>query len=146
MVKVARAAETVCADSINTPLLGKKKMRPSWTGIFAWNDGNSPMKRAVVAILLLMGSIASAAETADTIFINGNVYTVNEKKPRPESIAGSRDRIVFVGSNANAQKLRTDKTRIIDLAGKTVTPGFTDSHCHIFGIGEREMILNFGGT
>src|SRR5207253_9613279 len=41
---------------------------------------------------------------------------------------------------------RGDKTRIVDLAGKTVTPGFTDSHCHIFGIGEREMTLNLEGT
>ena len=32
------------------------------------------------------------------------------------------------------------------LAGKTVTPGFTDSHCHIFEIGEREMTLNLEGT
>src|SRR5438045_4597807 len=146
MVKVARAAETVCADAINTPLLGKKNFRPSRTGVFAWNDGNSPMMRAVAAILLLVGSIASAAETTDTIFINGNVYTVNEKQPHAEAIAVSRDRIVFVGSNADAQKLRSDKTRIIDLAGKTVTPGFTDSHCHIFGIGEREMRLNLEGT
>jgi predicted amidohydrolase YtcJ len=93
-----------------------------------------------------MGSVASAVETADTIFINGNVYTVNEKQPHAEAIAVSGDRIAFVGSNADAQKLRSDKTRIIDLAGKTVTPGFTDSHCHIFGIGEREMTLNLEGT
>ena len=104
------------------------------------------MMRAVAAILLLMGSIASAAETADTIFINGNVYTVNEKQPHAEAIAVKGDRIVFVGSNADAQKLRSDKTRIIDLTGKTVTPGFTDSHCHIFGIGEREMTFNLEGT
>ena len=44
------------------------------------------------------------------------------------------------------KNLRSDETRIIDLAGKTVTPGFTDSHCHIFGIGEREMTLNLEGT
>src|SRR5207245_6377695 len=36
--------------------------------------------------------------------------------------------------------------RRIDFAGKTVFPGFTDSHCHIFGIGEREMRLNLEGT
>ncbi|HKS31676.1 MAG TPA: amidohydrolase [Chthoniobacterales bacterium] len=102
--------------------------------------------RAVAAILILICSIASAAETADTIFINGNVYTVNEKQPRAGAIAVSGDRIIYVGSNADAQKFRSDKTRIIDLAGKTVTPGFTDSHCHIFGIGEREMRLNLEGT
>jgi predicted amidohydrolase YtcJ len=102
--------------------------------------------RAATAILLLMGAIAAGAETADTIFINGNVYTVNEKQPHAEAIAVNKDRIVFVGSNADAQKLRSDKTRVVDLAGKTVTPGFTDSHCHIFGIGEREMTLNLEGT
>src|SRR5947199_6701093 len=102
--------------------------------------------RAVTAILLLMAGIAAGAETADTIFINGNIYTVNEKQPHADAIAVNGDRVVFVGSNADAQKLRGDKTRIIDLAGKTVTPGFTDSHCHIFGIGEREMTLNLEGT
>jgi predicted amidohydrolase YtcJ len=102
------------------------------------------MMRAVAAILLLMASIASAAETADTIFINGNVYTVNEKQPRAEAIAVSRDRIIFVGSNDEAKKFQTKK--VVDLAGKTVVPGLTDSHCHIFGIGEREMRLNLEGT
>jgi predicted amidohydrolase YtcJ len=102
------------------------------------------MMRAVAAILLLMGSIASAAETADTIFTNGNVYTVNEKQPRAEAIAVNRDRIIFVGSNDEAQKFRTK--RVVDLAGKTVVPGLTDSHCHILDIGEREMRLNLEGT
>jgi predicted amidohydrolase YtcJ len=102
--------------------------------------------RVVAVILLLMGGIATGAETADTIFINGNIYTVNDKQPHAEAIAVNGDRIVFVGSNADAQKLRSDKTRIIDLASKTVTPGLTDSHCHIFGIGKREMSLNLEGT
>ncbi|PYL47728.1 MAG: amidohydrolase [Verrucomicrobia bacterium] len=102
------------------------------------------MMRAIAIILLLMGSIASAAETGDTIFINGNVYTVNEKQPRAEAIAVNRDRIIFVGSNEEAKKFRSKK--VVDLAGKTVVPGLTDSHCHIFGIGEREMRLNLEGT
>jgi predicted amidohydrolase YtcJ len=136
----------VCADSINTPLLGKKNFWSELTGIFAWNDGNSPMMRVVAAILLLIGSIASAAEMADTIFINGNIYTVNEKQPRAEAVAISGDRIAFVGSNADAQKFRSETTRVVDLSGNTVVPGLTDSHCHIFGIGEREMTLNLEGT
>jgi predicted amidohydrolase YtcJ len=102
--------------------------------------------RSVAAILLFMSGITADAETAETIFINGNVYTGNETQPRAEAIAVHRDRIVFVGTNADAKKLRGDKIRIVDLAGKTVTPGFTDSHCHIFGIGERETTLNLEGT
>src|SRR5437660_1122911 len=106
----------------------------------------SPVMRAVVAILLFVSGITADAETADTVFINGNIYTVNEKQPHADAIAVHRDRIIFVGSNADAEQFRGDKTRIVDLAGKTVTPGFTDSHCHIFGIGEREMTLNLEGT
>ena len=98
--------------------------------------------RAVTAILLFVSGVTAGAETAGTVFINGNIYTVNDKQPFAQAIAVKCDRIIFVGANADAEKLRSDKTRIVDLAGKTVTPGFTDSHCHIFEIGEREMTLN----
>src|SRR5439155_8819895 len=69
-----------------------------------------------------------------------------DKQPHAEAIAIRGQRIAFVGSNEDAREFRGDKTRIIDLSGKTVVPGFTDSHCHIFGIGEREMRLNLEGT
>jgi predicted amidohydrolase YtcJ len=106
----------------------------------------SPVRRAVAVILLFVSGTSADAETAETIFINGNIYTVNEKQPHAEAIAVKSDRIIFVGSNPDAGKFRGDKTRVVDLAGKTLTPGFTDSHCHIFGIGEREMRLNLEGT
>ncbi|PYI78755.1 MAG: amidohydrolase [Verrucomicrobia bacterium] len=102
--------------------------------------------RAVAAILLFVSGVSAGADTADIVLINGNIYTVNDKQPDAEAIAVKRDRIVFVGANRDAQKFCDDKTRIIDLAGKTVTAGFTDSHCHIFGIGQREMNLNLENT
>src|SRR5437660_12242339 len=88
----------------------------------------------------------SAAEDVDLIFVNGNIYTVNERQPRAEAVAVKKDRIAFVGLNEDAKKLASDKTRIVDLRGRTVVPGMTDSHCHIFGIGERKMNLNLEGT
>jgi predicted amidohydrolase YtcJ len=88
----------------------------------------------------------SRAEDVDLIFVNGNIYTVNQRQPHAEAIAVKKDRIAFVGSNEDAKKLASDKTRIVDLRGRTVVPGMTDSHCHIFGIGEREMNLNLEGT
>ena len=86
------------------------------------------------------------ADDIDLIFLNGNIYTVSENRPHAEALAVKKDRIVFVGSNAEAKKLARDKTRLVDLEGATVVPGLTDSHCHIFGIGEREMRLNLEGT
>jgi len=91
-------------------------------------------------------SAMSRAEDVDLVFVNGNIYTVNEKQPHVEAIGAKGDRIAFVGSNEDAKKLARDKTRFLDLHGKTVVPGLTDSHCHIFGIGEREMRLNLEGT
>ena len=86
------------------------------------------------------------AQDIDLIALNGNIYTVNEKQPRAEAFAVKDQRFTFVGSTADAEKLKSANTRVIDLDGKTVVPGFTDSHCHIFGIGEREMRLNLEGT
>ena len=84
------------------------------------------------------------AEDADLLLTNGNVYTVTQKQPKAEAVAVKANRIVFVGSNEDAKKF--DAARVIDLRGSTVVPGFTDAHCHIFGIGEREMQLNLEGT
>jgi predicted amidohydrolase YtcJ len=100
----------------------------------------------VLALFCAPSLQISVAEDADLIFVNGNVYTVNDKQPHAEAIAVKKDRIAFVGSNEEARKLKRDRTRVMDLHGHTVMPGLTDSHCHIFGIGEREMTLNLEGT
>ena len=84
------------------------------------------------------------AEDVDLVLKNGNVYTVNDKQPHAEAMAVKGDRIVFVGSNEETEKFHA--ARVVDLHGHTVVPGLTDSHCHIFGIGEREMNLNLEGT
>ena len=105
-----------------------------------------PFLGAALACLCGFAVQMSAGENVDLIFVNGNVYTVNERQPHAEAAAIKKDRIVFVGSNEGAKKLASDKTLIVDLAGKTIVPGMTDSHCHIFGIGEREITLNLEGT
>jgi hypothetical protein len=84
------------------------------------------------------------AEDADLLLMNGNIYTLAETQPKAEAIAVKADRIIFVGLNDDAKKFRAAKT--VDLHGRTLVPGFTDSHCHIFGIGEREMRLDLEGT
>jgi predicted amidohydrolase YtcJ len=84
------------------------------------------------------------AEDVDLLLTNGNVYTVNNRQPHVEAIALKNGRVVFVGSNKDAKKFHAAK--VVDLQGRTAVPGFTDSHCHIFGIGEREMRLNLEGT
>ena len=102
----------------------------------------------IPAILLLLLSLVPTQQpaVADIVFKNGNVYTANDKAPRAQAIAVKDDRIVFVGTNAAAQKLVGPSTRVVDLKGNTVLPGFTDAHQHLSGVGQREMTLNLEGT
>ncbi|MGH8093736.1 MAG: amidohydrolase [Chthoniobacterales bacterium] len=96
----------------------------------------------LVLVLVPPRAQAEVPQFADTIFINGNVYTVNDKAPHATAIAIKGERILFAGSNDEAKKYSGPATRTIDLAGKTVVPGLTDSHYHIFGVGERLIHLN----
>jgi hypothetical protein len=96
--------------------------------------------------LCLFGSGCSLSpEPADLLLTNGTVYSLEEAQPRAEAVAVRDGRIVFVGSNEEAGEFRGSATELIDLAGKTVVPGFSDSHAHLSGIGEREMRLNLEG-
>ena len=104
---------------------------------------------ALAASLLLLTLFTPApqrTESADIVFKNGNVYTANDKAAKAEAIAVKGDRIVFVGTNAAAQKFAGANTRVVDLKGNTVLPGFTDAHQHLSGVGFREMTLNLEGT
>ena len=98
-------------------------------------------------LLLSLGLPPQRAESpADIVFKNGNVYTANDKSPKAQAIAVKADKIVFVGTNAAAQKFVGPGTRVVDLKGNTVLPGFTDAHQHLSGVGQREMTLNLEGT
>ena len=95
---------------------------------------------------LYVAHTVCAAPSSDVLFLNGNVYTGNQTQSRAEAIAVKGDRIVFVGSTKDALSHKGEKPRTVDLHGMTVVPGLTDAHCHIFGIGEREVNLNLEGT
>src|SRR6266404_5802133 len=106
------------------------------------------MKVLSILLSILLFSFAftgKKVEPADLIFVNGNVYTANEKQPHVEAIAVKADRIVFAGSNAEVKKYQGEQTRVIDLRGATVVPGMTDAHHHLEGVGFREMTLNLEG-
>jgi predicted amidohydrolase YtcJ len=100
---------------------------------------------ALSLITVSLGANPRAAEQADTVFINGNVYTVNERQPHAEAIAVKAGKVIFVGSNDDAKAYQDKNTRVVDLTGHTVVPGMTDSHYHLSGVGEREMTLNLEG-
>lgn len=83
-----------------------------------------------VALIMGAGSASSLAQDADTIYINVNVITVDSTHPAAEAFAVDNGRFTAVGTNADILKLKTAKTKVVDLHGLTVTPGFNDVHLH----------------
>jgi hypothetical protein len=83
-------------------------------------------------VLLLPAAVAG--QTADLMLVNGNVVTMDERKPRAEAIAIQGERILAVGSTEEILRLRQSQTRVIDLQGKTVVPGLVDAHLHFLGL------------
>lgn len=73
---------------------------------------------------------AAAAETADFVFKNGAVYTIDSLQPRAEAIAVTGKTISYVGGNAGADAFVGKDTQVIDLKGKMLLPGFIDAHAH----------------
>lgn len=69
-------------------------------------------------------------DTADIIFTNGVILTMDDSNPSAEAIAIGDGKILAVDSNNDVMRYRGDDTRVIDLEGRTVTPGFIDSHTH----------------
>lgn len=78
----------------------------------------------------------SRSQKASLILLNGNVLTLNETIPRAEAIAIKEDKIIALGSNIEIKKYVGDSTKIIDLDGKFVMPGFVESHAHFVSLGE----------
>ena len=106
-------------------------------------------RRGALLVAALAGStsgVAAQQEPADLVLRNAKVYTANDKQPKAEAVAVKGGKIVFVGRNGDAAKLVGPATRVVDLAGATVFPGFTDAHMHLPALGEREMTLNLEGT
>src|SRR5215472_6602482 len=70
------------------------------------------------------------AEEPEIVLYNGNIWTVDPAQPRAQAVAISGARFLAVGSNADVLPLATARSRKIDLAFKTVLPGFNDAHSH----------------
>ena len=87
--------------------------------------------RSLLAAGLFTGAAGAAtAESADTLFINGRVLTLDAKGTEVQAIAVRDGRIVATGSTRKLRKLAGPQTEVVDLHGRTVLPGFVDGHAH----------------
>ncbi|MDQ3548124.1 MAG: amidohydrolase, partial [Chloroflexota bacterium] len=83
---------------------------------------------------------------ADLLFINGRVLTIDPSRPRAESVAVRDGKILAVGSNDDLAGLRGALTRVVDLDGATLMPGFIDAHTHFVSGSQTLDRVRLGGA
>jgi len=81
-------------------------------------------------VIVLLLSIDVSAEFADTVLVNGDFYTSNERSPWASAVAIVGNRIAFVGSDDDVATFIGKDTRKYDLGGRLVLPGLIDAHTH----------------
>jgi hypothetical protein len=122
------------------------------------------MAKRIAPMLLLAAASGAAAQNgvatqgvqkpkAELIFTHGNIYTgvVDAASSlgagqRAEALAVVGDRILAVGTRDEIMKLKGPETKVVDLGGRFVMPGFNDAHLHLASAGLEKMNVNLGGT
>lgn len=97
---------------------------------------------ALMAGMVPAAMAAEPAETADSIYINGNIYTVDDDFTTATAMAVKGDRILYVGDQEGAEAYLGAGTQVTDLEGKTVLPGLIEGHMHISNLGENHLKLD----
>ena len=85
----------------------------------------------ILALVVLYGGAAHAQKAADTVALNGKIYTMNEEQPWAEAVAVKGADIVYVGDNEGAKAFIGRNTTVGDLKGKMMLPGLIDTHTHM---------------
>lgn len=85
-------------------------------------------------------------EPADLVLKNGLVHTMDVRAPRAEAVAIRGSRIVAVGRFADVAPHVGPKTKVLDLGGRTVVPGFRENHAHFMGVGFQKLTVDLVGA
>lgn len=96
----------------------------------------------IAAGLLLSCSQKQNNPSADLIFSNGTILTMNDKQPTVAAVAVKDGKIIYAGSLDKVMSFKTDSTKMVDLAGKTLTPGFIDPHSHFTMVGTMKILAD----
>ncbi len=87
-----------------------------------------------------------AGTEADLLVVNATVHTMDAKRSRARALAVADGRILAVGTNQQAERFSGKSTKMIDLVGKVVLPGFIDAHTHAMDAGPRSSWVDLGTT
>ncbi len=112
-------------------------------------DRGQTMLRGIFALTaaVVVNGTGGAAFAADTIYMSGDILTMAGPEPEyVEALVVDGGKISFVGSLTEAMALQTPDTRIVDLAGRTMLPGFIDGHGHMIYYGKNMIDADLVGV
>ncbi|WP_156817109.1 amidohydrolase [Rubritalea marina] len=100
------------------------------------------LQHSLMALLTLSASATLCAATADTIYFNGPIITIDDQQPSAQAVAVKDGKILAVGSKESVMQAQGPNTTNFDLQGKTMLPGFVDAHGHVMGGGLQALSAN----
>jgi len=89
---------------------------------------------------------AQPAATAELVFTNGRVFTVDANRSWARAVAVAGGRIIYVGNDRGALALADARTRVVDLGGRMLMPSFQDSHVHPIRAGMQALAVDLAGS
>ncbi len=108
---------------------------------------------AIASLLCAVGAAHAQAPApriaparAELIVTNARIYTADDANPLAEALVVSGGKLLFVGSAVEAMALKGPTTTVIDAGGRTIIPGMTDAHAHLYGLGEDLRRVDLTGT
>ena len=102
------------------------------------------LNKQILILIVLFTSLQSCKKSVDFIAFNGNIYTVNSDFNTASAFAVKDGKFVDIGNEEILSKYNTNQK--IDLDGSTVLPGLIDAHCHFYGLGLNQSVIDLTGT
>lgn len=104
-------------------------------------------KRYSILLVSLLACVVGCSQTdesrsADSVYINGNVITLDEQESVVSGLAVADGRIIAVGTSEKILSMVDDSTEVIDLQNNTLVPGFVDGHSHFSGVAAQAVTAN----
>jgi predicted amidohydrolase YtcJ len=97
---------------------------------------------SIVVVLFTASCTQDPPFFAESIYFNGNIITIDDTNPFSSAIAIKNGLILDVGNDQDILMYRNTETKVVDLNGKTVVPGFIDAHSHFGGVGTQAIVAN----
>jgi len=103
------------------------------------------MKKFLLLVTSLLVFSCTSKEEVDLIVTNANIYTVDADFSKASSIAIKDGKFVAVGDSEDISK-KYEAQEQLDAEGKTIVPGLIDAHCHFYGLGQNQQVVDLVGT